>query len=450
MSPQTLRLFFHDRPLGLLRSDPAQQVHALQFDPSFMSEGHDLSPLKLPKSDWGNGYMEFRPSDSPFACGLPGLIADSLPDRWGERMLREEVPAAVTPLDKLAAIGRRGPGAISFEPILGSFGADSTGQVATLASLARDAERLRAAPLTTGAVDAALARGGSPLGGMFPKIATHLSLALIGEKIPLQDVMVGGPPPAGHAPCILKLARDDGDSEGAVEFAFWRLAKSAGLRVPDACLVTDGARAHFASVRFDRYTGPDGRMLKRHVHTLSGMLGKRPADGEIDYRDFMRLTRRLCGAPEAEECFRRAVFNLLTTNRDDHGRNHAYLYDERTRAWALSPAYDLNPNLVTVLIGLAWMGRMTVPVSQEEVLALAAEGGVSDAKARAIFQEVTDATTVEAWHAEAEKAGVPPPIIAEWAGAMKRAQAPLAQTSESAPLPGLVPPSRRGGTSPKL
>ena len=109
-------------------------MHALELDRAFLASGHDLSPLSLPLDSFANGPRLFRPGDTPFAGGLPGLIADSLPDAWGERMLRHEMPEVQTLLGKLAAIGPRGPGAITFEPVLGA-GADQNPTAVDLAIL---------------------------------------------------------------------------------------------------------------------------------------------------------------------------------------------------------------------------------------------------------------------------------------------------------------------------
>jgi len=110
---------------------------------------------------------------------------------------------------------------------------------------------------------------------------------------------------------------------------------------------------------------------------LSGFLHQRASDGQIDYEQFIRSARdsrrRRRGA---RECFRRAVFNLLTTNRDDHGRNHAFLYNETDRTWTLSPAYDLNPNVANVLIALTWLGSPEIPTRFEQLTRLAEIGGI--------------------------------------------------------------------------
>lgn len=412
VEPRLLQLKFLGTPLGRLAYRPEDRVYALELDREFLAGGHELSPLHLPVAGFAAGPRLFRPGDTPFAGGLPGLIADSLPDAWGERMLRQEMPELKSTLGKLAAIGQRGPGAITYAPVLGG-GADQTAITANLAELAQTVDALRASPvpLTTDRRNAALAQGGTSLGGAFPKIAAHLRLE--GDVIDRRDILVGGEPPAGYSACILKFARTDAEAEGAVEFAFWLMAKKAGIRVPRACLVAEGARRHFACERFDRYRRSDDTPARRHVHSLSGMLHRRASDGAIDYEEFMRLSRRLGGVNEAAECFRRAVFNLLATNRDDHGRNHAFLYDEATRDWTLTPAFDLNPNVANVLIALTWLGSSQIPQQFATLLRLAEIGGITTTRAREIYEQVETAT-LGGWRKAAKHAGVPTAMIDYW------------------------------------
>ena len=130
------------------------------------------------------------------------------------------------------------------------------------------------------------------------------------------------------------------------------------------------------------------------------------------------------GAEEARECFRRAVFNLLTTNRDDHGRNHAFLYNETERTWTLSPAYDLNPNVANVLIALTWLGSPEIPTRFEQLTRLAEIGGIPARAARTIYEEV-EAATLGGWNAAAAYAGVSEKITAIWEKEMSQQTKPL-------------------------
>lgn len=420
-NPTLLNLRFADEPMATLAYRADLNAFALEFDARFTAQNHDLSPLHLPLQQFGRGVHLFSSDSSPFAGGLPGLIADSLPDAWGEKLLRQQAPEIRTVMGKLAAVGSRGPGAITFEPAH-EFGSGAT--VTNLADLSHAADALRNAPIpiSTGDIDQALARGGSSLGGAYPKVAAHLPLTE--GKIDKREILIGGPTPPDHAPCILKFEREGDEADGAVEYAFSLMAHAAGLRTPRTYLVHDGRRRHFACARFDRHQRPDESWGRRHVHTLAGMLHRRASDGAIDYEDFIRLTRNLCGAGEVPECFRRAVFNLLSTNRDDHGRNHAFVYDLPTRRWTLSPAYDLNPNIANVLVGLSWLGRARIPEAIEDLFRLAEIGGLSRRQARAIYDEVEEAV-LAGWPRFARQAGVPETMITYWSREISVQTAPL-------------------------
>ncbi|AOS44350.1 putative DNA-binding transcriptional regulator [Lacunisphaera limnophila] len=396
----------------MLAHRPDDAVYLLELDRAFLASGHDLSPLSMPVETFSGGSKLFRLGDTPFVGGLPGLIADSLPDAWGNRMLQLEMPAIRTPIGKLAVIGQRGPGALTFEPVLGA-GTDAETAPAVLAELAKAADKLRASPvpLTEEHVNEALAKGGSSLGGAQPKSSVHLRLD--GEQIERHEILIGGLPPPGYSPCVLKFAQATDEAEGAVEFAFWLMARNAGIRLPRACLVHDGERHHFAVERFDRYRRPDDTIGRRHVHSLSGMMHRKAADGAIDYEDFMRLSRRLGGAPDAIECFRRAVFNLLATNRDDHGRNHLFRYDETSRSWSLAPAFDVTPSVYNTLAGLSWLGSMVIPTKYETLMQLAKIGGIPARNAREIYDQVESAT-LGGWRRAAGESGVPEAMITYW------------------------------------
>ena len=402
--------------MAVLAYREADSAYVLEFDPTFFETGHDLSPLNLPIEQQRNARV-FRRGDSPFDGGLPGLITDSLPDAWGQRVLAVEMPEVRSVLGKLASIGRRGPGAITFEPAVGP-GRDDVGTEVNLSRLAASAAALFAklptdlsAPLTTPQINLALAKGGSSLGGAYPKTTAHLPLA--GETIEKREILIGGPTPTGYAPCVLKFSPADDEGGGAVEFAYLKMAHAAGIQVPRACLVFDGERRHFAVERFDRYRKEDGTIARRHVQTLSALLHLRASERRLDYTHFMRLTRTLCSQADAVECFRRTIFNLLAVNRDDHGRNHAFVYDDVSRQWGLSPAYDLNPSVATVLISLSWFEGDTIPKKFSEIVRYAELGGISRSVARSIFGEVEAA--VNQWPKLATQYGVPKGTVDIWA-----------------------------------
>ena len=407
--PKILQLSFLGQPIATLAQAGDPPEYALAFEPEFLATGHDLSPLRLPREALTSSPVIYREGTTPFPGGLPGLIADSLPDSWGRRMQQLAYPGIKTLLGRFAAVGSRGPGAITFEPMLGT---NDEATSVNLSRMAEEAARLAKVPseLTSERIDQILVKGNTGLGGAQPKTTAHLPDG--SPILDLKEVLVEGQPPKGYRSYILKFSPLDDEGGGSTEYAFSEMARRAGIDVAQSCLVNDGARRHFATLRFDRISKPDGSQGRRHVHSLSGMLHQVASGGGIDYEDYIRLTRRLVGVPGAEECFRRAIFNLLATNRDDHGRNHAYIYDETTRIWSLSPAFDLNPNVSNVLIALSWLHSMEIPKSFEPLKRLAEIGGINNQRAREIYAEVLAA--VAQWPAIASSVGVPPAMIEIW------------------------------------
>lgn len=443
--PTILNLRYLGRSMATLAHNAREQSYALQFTEEFLQSGHDLSPLQLPVLRVGGTLQVFRPGSTPLHAGLPGLIADALPDAWGERMLRHERPELRTVMGKLAALGQRASGAITFEPVLGQ-GGDETLVPMSLAALAREADAFRAEPvsLDRNVVNLALAHAGGTLGGAFPKLSAYLPSAPEGTVLSLHELVVGGSTPTDHQPVILKLERLGDETEGAVEFAFWRMARRAGIRVPPAWLVEDEGRHHFATGRFDRVKSAQAERRRLHVHSLSGMLHKPAANGAIGYEELIRLARALGGVAEAHEAFRRILFNLLATNRDDHGRNHAFLYFDQLKTWQLSPAYDLNPNVCNTFIALNWLGDMRLPRRFADVLRLAEVAGMDKREARAMFAEIEGAT-VGAWDDEAIRAGVSDFSRKAWGHEIQHQTAELRADFRvtGLPRPQRTSPSRR-------
>ena len=123
---------------------------------------------------------------------------------------------------------------------------------------------------------------------------------------------------------------------------------------------------------------------------------------------------------------------LDAVNRDDHGRNHAFLYNEQNRSWALSPAYDLNPNVANVLIGLSWLGSSRIPERFDDLLRLAEVGGISGKVARSIYDQ-TEQAVIGGWSRSATAAGVPSPMIEYWARELDRQTAALRGAAKTSP-----------------
>jgi serine/threonine-protein kinase HipA len=295
------------------------------YDPEWLRTGHNLSPLMLP--------FDSRPQNilAEGCLGLPGFIADALPDSWGtkvaEAVFARHGWGSVTAMKLLAWLGDRAMGALSFQPaITGPEEAENwLGRIAVerLAHEARDLLRGQADEIATMAV------AGGSAGGAHPK-------ALVIEHADGTLSLRRTPEAIGEKPALLKLDLSEAQPSCRVEFAYHLMARAAGIEMPASRLVKSGRVAHVLIHRFD---WREGRRL--HLHSLSGLC-HRPKSG-LDYADLFRAIARL-GLPREQllQAARRMVFNLLSANLDDHGKNHAFLYDATLARWELSPAYDLT------------------------------------------------------------------------------------------------------------
>jgi serine/threonine-protein kinase HipA len=328
---------------------------------------------------------------------LPGLFDDSLPDGWGlllmDRHFRSQNidPATLTSLDRLAYLGCRTMGALTYHPhheiapddaLLDLYGLGEN----AMEVFDGEAEEVLPELIRT---------GGSP-GGARPK-------ALVG----VQDdrIIVGEDDlPDGFQHWLVKFAsHSDAPDAGPVEFAYSLMARAAGINMPETRLFPvsgpGGSRLYFAVRRFDRGVGN----RRRHVHTFANLVHANFRLPSVDYADIARLTRLLTrDRRQSVELFRRMLFNIAAHNQDDHAKNFAYLLDQSTGEWSLSPAYDL-----TCCTGpggehtSAIMGEGRNP-TREHCLALADNAGIQRGVAISLINEVNAA--VSRWETFAAQA----------------------------------------------
>ncbi|MBC7973469.1 MAG: type II toxin-antitoxin system HipA family toxin [Myxococcales bacterium] len=366
-----------------------QRQILFEYDGEFLARKLELSPFHL---RLGPDVVVGQPQ---LFGGLMGVFEDSLPDGWGRLLLDRRVVelgmsgAALTPLDRLTAVGARSMGALVYEPEL-VLDDPTTVKLSALAAQAelvlRDA---RGADL-----EQLIAVGGSPKGAR-PKVLIQLG--------PDGEVQLGAKAilPGFTAWLVKFPAREDHPHSATLEHAYFLMAKAAGIDVPRTQLLHRTTRhpGYFAIERFDR----EGT-TRIHMHTLGGLLQLEHGYAALDYRDLLKVTRELTRNEAAvAEMFRRACFNVLAHNRDDHSRNFAFLMNERG-AWRPSPAYDL-----TFASGPG--GEHTTLVAGEgrkpggaHLMTLAGELEIRHAAA--ILEDVQ--TAVRRFKRFADKAGVPP------------------------------------------
>lgn len=380
----TLEVFYGEERVGTL----AQFRGGIFFEyaASFGATGNELSPLALPL---GSGI---RSRDTVSTMRLPGLFEDSLPDSWGTRVMddwfrQQGTPAhAVDPLMRLSFIGRRGFGALVYAPAAGLDSAQGT--LATVYAAAAHLEEGTQTDL------ALLADVGTSPGGARPKVALWFNPSMAG---------IAHEHDAEHsAAWLVKFDTTAERGLGRMEFAYSLMARAAGIEVPETRLLetrhADEVREHFAVRRFDRVGA-----ARLHYHSLAGMCQALGSD--LDYQTLLRVTRRITrDHAEVLRAYRRAVFNVLASNRDDHGKNHGFLYV--AKEWRLSPAFDLTFAGGGQLRerGMAVMGERA-NAGRAHLEALARAEGIERQEVQATFDAVRAA--IARWPEFAALAGLP-------------------------------------------
>ena len=384
-----------------------------EYDPEFRRTGLEISPRQLPLSTEGPQTFPGLAKLEAFE-GLPGVLADSLPDRFGNAIIekffaeRGRGGERLGPVQKLLYVGSRAMGALEYQPaekIPRKYREDEALEVAGLVAAAR-----RVVEGDTEVAIPEIMRLGSSAGGARAKAIILWNPG--SEKVR----SAFAPRRAGDEEWLIKF---DGVGEignpnpepqvfNRIEHAYSRLAREAGIDMAETRLMEERDFAHFMTRRFDR-TESGGRL---HLHTLGGM---EHIDYNVprlySYEQYFRLVLALgLGYPALEEAYRRACFNLLAVNQDDHVKNFSFLMDDHGR-WRLSPAYDLTfvrGRFFTQDHQMTFAGKRNDFTSSD----LVAIGARFDLKrdGRDIVDEVTEA--LQRWPEFAGAVGVPDDKIA--------------------------------------
>ena len=348
----------------------------------FPSQTLRISPFKLPIDTGFAHKVEER--DRRVFDGVHGVFADSMPDGWGLLLIKRTVEnkgipfSSLSPLDILSFVGNRGLGALEYKPVY------ETESLATreidLAQLSRESEKIFEGEASS-ILPLLLGLGGSP-GGARPKVLVAVGPGTEGQRVirPDSDTL-----PEGFTHWMIKFrGKLDHQDDAVTEFKYMQAAEQAGLKVPSHELFESNGKQYFGVKRFDR--SPNGE--KMHLHSLAGMVHADFRMPSMDYRELLKVTRRLTQShDEVLRAFRLAVFNVLFHNRDDHGKNFSFLMDKQGN-WSLSPAYDLtyaqgpgNEHATSIL----GSGK---DVGSDKLLDLAKLGGIEKKEAGLIIKEV--------------------------------------------------------------
>ena len=386
---------------------------SFQYTPEFINKGIEVSPILMPLSDRIYSFPELS---SQTFLGMPGLLADALPDRFGRALLDQWLAmnnrTHANPVERLCYQGKRCMGALEFAPAQNrGFDETSVIEVASLVKVASDVLHDRAILQTNmGQPTEALMdilRVGTSAGGQRAK-------AVIAYNDETQEVRSGQlDAPKGFDYWLLKLdgvtnsQLGDPQHYGEIEYVYYLMAKLAGINMTECRLLHENNRSHFMTRRFDRVNG-----AKVHMQTLCGLThSDYNVRNSCSYEQAFAYMRQLyLPYPQAEEFFRRMVFNVVACNQDDHTKNISFLMDQ-TGKWSLSPAYDMswayNSNGIWTQTHQMSIRGKQKDITREDLLEVARQMNIK--RPNELIDQVVDA--VGQWQQLAMQYPIPQEII---------------------------------------
>ena len=348
-------IWLWEKLAGAILWDENRKFASFEFDPGFLRTGWNIAPMTMPLSQGGkiHAFPELRKArNEAFDTfkGLPGLLADMLPDKYGNKLINAWLvqngrpPDSLNPVELLCFIGKRGVGALEIKPPLRDEATKSSSlEIESLVGIANKILNSREDFQTdlSKEEESALAdilKIGTSAGGARAK-------AVIAYNPKTGEVKSGQvKAPSGFSHWLIKF---DGVADtqlgvssgyGKVEMAYYLMAEAAGIQMSECRLLEEKGRAHFMTKRFDRTNSGE----KIHMQSLCGLrhfdFNQVGAFGYEQVFETMRMLR--LSYPEAEQMFLRMVFNVLARNCDDHTKNFAFLMDQSGK-WSQSPAFDI-------------------------------------------------------------------------------------------------------------
>lgn len=350
-----IKVVYKGFDVGALSFDSSTGYGAFMYTPEFVRTGIELSPLMMPLRE--NHIYNFNTLNPETFKGLPGMLADSLPDDFGNRILnvwlasKGRILNSITPIERLRYTGKRGMGALEFLPAeaRGELNANESVQIDELVAIAQEVLSSRnefdAELKVDGSDDReamlSLLSVGTSAGGARPKAVLAFNENFTKVRSGQANV------PKGYLHYLVKF---DGVAErntnketfgdplgyGAMEYVYYQMAVACGIDMMPCRLLNEGGRQHFITQRFDRIGNE-----KLHIQTLNGLAHidyKMP--GSFSYEELFMVLRTLkMTAVEADQMLKRMIFNIVARNHDDHAKNFSFIL--RDHKWELAPAYDL-------------------------------------------------------------------------------------------------------------
>ena len=406
-----------DREVGAAKWDTNKQVAIFEFSKEFIKEEIDLSPLMMPLESaiMGKRIYSFPNLNPETFKKLPGLLSDSLPDKFGNTLINLWLSRNgrslndFTPIERLCYVGSKAMGALEFQPTIKS---DSNkvediqlGELVEIASeIMKKKESIGASfkENKTRALEQIITVGTSA-GGMRPKAIIAINKddgRIVSGNLDLDK---------NFEHWLLKFDgihdNELGDPQGygKIEYVYYLLAKECGIEMSECKLLHESGRDHFMTKRFDRENGQ-----KIHMQTLSGMAHFDFNNiGSTSYEQLFQVMRKLkLGNDQLEQMYRRMIFNVVSRNQDDHTKNTSFLLPQKGE-WSLSPAYDItysfNPNQGrnTNMHQMSINGKRK-EISKQDLFKIATENRIK--KPNVIVDEVISA--VANWKIIAKEIGV--------------------------------------------
>ncbi len=409
-----------DKPVGAIHWNQDSGIADFEFDPVFFQYQLDVAPLKMPIGNSKGQIFSFSElAGSSTFKGLPGLLADILPDRYGNALINAWLArvgrpsGSMNPVEMLCFTGKRGMGALEFEPVVPkSANLASKVEIGSLAEVAQQILSGRQFFQTDLSHDEQKALSdilkiGTSAGGARAK-------AVIAYNSETGEVRSGqANAPEGFSQWLLKFDGVDESQFGAtsgygrVEMAYYLMAVDCGIEMMECRLIVENGRAHFMTRRFDRLTNNE----KLHVQTFCALMHYDFNDiFSYSYEQLFQTMRMLrLTYPEAEQMFRRMVFNVMAQNCDDHTKNFAFTMNQ-SGEWRLAPAYDVCH---AYRPGSAWVSQHSLSINgkrqgitREDLLEVGRKMNVK--KAPAIVSKVAE--VLARWNEFAEQTKVEPPL----------------------------------------
>lgn len=412
MAVETVKVKLWGSTIGYLHRQENGLI-GFQYDRNFLGSGIEVAPLTMPLSEL---TYSFPALPETTYMGLPGIFADSLPDKFGNIVIKSyllsqgRTESDLTALEKLCYVGQRGMGALEYEPSTDLVDVGKEIDIDALTKLASDilSERESLYIAHDQNMIAQLMQGSSSVGGARAK--TLIAWNAGTGEIRSGQIDAG----EGFEYWLLKFDdisnNRDKDQEPdsreytRIEYAYYLMAEEAGIRMSECRLYKENGRAHFMTKRFDR-TGNEGEKL--HMQSLCAMAHMDFNSPRIySYEDAFQVMRQL-RLPHSDflQLYRRMLFNEYARNYDDHTKNIAFLMDKKGR-WCLSPAYDMtfsyNADSIWVNAHQMLINGKAEGLAKADFREVAEKAGIKKAEAEKCMDQVKEA--VSNWRSFAETA----------------------------------------------